>query len=134
MDADDGVEVLLRHREDHLVAEDAGVVDDDVELAEGVDRLADDVLGPVEVGHVVVVGHRLAAPAADDVGHLLGRPLVRPFAGDRAAEVVDDDLGSLTGQLERLTPPDAVAGARDDGDLAVEDAHVPKPSCDPCGY
>ena len=41
-----------------------GVVHEDVEAAERVDRGADDVLGAVEVGDAVVVGDGLAAPAS----------------------------------------------------------------------
>ena len=44
-----------------LVAQDAGVVHEDVEAAERVDRGADDVLGAFEVGDAVVVGDGLAA-------------------------------------------------------------------------
>ena len=124
MHADDGVEVVLAHREDHAVAQDAGVVDDDVEPAEGLDRLVDDALCAVEVGDVVVVGHGLAPTAADDLGDLLGGPLVGPLAGDRAAQVVDDDLRAFCGELERLTPADTVPGPGDDRHLAVENPVV----------
>ena len=123
VDPDDSVEVVLGHREQHLVAQDARVVDEDVELPEGVDRLLDEVLGPVPVGHVVVVGDGLAAVALDDVGHLFGGTLVGALAPDRAPEVVDDDLGPLLGQQERFTPPDSVPSAGDDRDLAVQQTH-----------
>jgi hypothetical protein len=39
------------------------------------------------------------------------------------AEIVDDHLGAVTGQLERVTPADAVTGTGDDRDLAIEQAH-----------
>ena len=38
VDGDDGVPLLLGHVGEHAVAQDAGVVDDDVEVAERVDR------------------------------------------------------------------------------------------------
>ncbi len=41
VDLDDGVPLRLGHVREHAVAEDAGVVDEDVEAAEGVDRLLD---------------------------------------------------------------------------------------------
>src|SRR5262249_23301350 len=82
------------------------------------------VLGAVEVRDVVVVGDRLAAPALDDVDDLVGGALVGAFAGYRDAEVVDDDLRALVGQLDGLAPPDAVAGAGDDRDLAVQQPHL----------
>src|SRR5207245_1598117 len=97
--ADDRVEVVLCHREDHAVTQDAGVVDDDVERAVGLDGLVDDALGAVVVGDIVVVGDGLAPAAANELGDLLGRPLVGALAGDRAAQVVDDDLRALGGEL-----------------------------------
>ena len=118
-----GVEVTLGHGEEHGVAHDAGVVDEHVEVAELVDRLAHQVGRPGPVRHVVVVGGRLATSPADDVGDLLGGALVHPLAADRAPYVVDHDRGPLAGKLERLTPADAVAGAGDDRHLAVEQSH-----------
>ena len=47
VDPDDVVPVGLVHVEAHLVPEDAGVVDQDVELAPGVDGLATRVSAPV---------------------------------------------------------------------------------------
>ena len=78
--------------------------------------------GALEVGDAVVVGDGLAAAALDDVDDLVGGRLVGTLAGDRAAEVVDDDLGAVVGEHDRLAPPDAAAGTGDDRDLAVEHA------------
>ena len=47
VDPDDVVPVRLVHVEAHLVPQDAGVVDQDVELAEGVDGLLDQLLRPL---------------------------------------------------------------------------------------
>ena len=44
------------------------------------------------------------------------------LAGQRP-DVVDDDLGALAGQQERLLAPDASAGSGDDGHFAVEQSH-----------
>ena len=123
----DRVEVFGRHREHHLVAQDAGVVHEDVEAAERVERGADDVLGALEVGDAVVVGDRLAAALRDDVDYFVGGPLVGALAGDRTAEIVDDDLGAVVGELHRLAPADAVARPGDDRHLAVEHAHLRVP-------
>ena len=73
MDVDDGVEVLLAHVEDHAVAQDAGVVDHDVEFAEIVQRALDDALGGFEIADALETGDRFAAEAADFLDHLLGR-------------------------------------------------------------
>ena len=124
MHLDHGVELLLGHREDHLVAQDPGVVHEHVELAERVDRTLDDLPGALEVGHVVAVGDGLAAPALDDVDDLVRGRRVGALTGDRAAEVVDHDLGAVIGERDGLAAADTVAGSRDDGDLAVEHAHL----------
>ncbi len=50
---------------EHPVAQDAGVVDDDVEVAEGLDRRVDQPLGALPRRDVVAVGDRLAAHRLD---------------------------------------------------------------------
>ena len=75
--------------------------------------------------HAVAVGDGLAAHALDLVDHLLGRAEVAARAVDVAAEVVDDDLGAVGGQAERVLAPDAAAGAGHDGDTSFTQlAHV----------
>ena len=76
------------------------------------------------VGDVVVAGDGLAAHRRDLVDDLLGRRRVGAGAVGAAAEVVDDDLGALAGEQQRVLPADAPAGPGDDGDPAVELAHV----------
>jgi hypothetical protein len=44
-------------------------------------------------------------------------------SSQRAAEVVDDDLGSCAGERERVLAADAASGPGDDCDLAVERRH-----------
>ena len=73
---DDGVPLGLAHVGQHAVAQDAGVVDQHVEAAVGVDGLGDDALGAAPVADVVGVGHRLAAGGDDLVDDLL-RPVRR---------------------------------------------------------
>ena len=114
VDVDDVVPLLLRHRHEHAVAQDAGVVDQHVEVAEGVDRGADQRLAAVPARDVVVRRDGLAAGGADLLGGLL-RDL---------AEVVDDDLGALGREQARVLAPEAAAGAGDDRDPAVECPHA----------
>jgi hypothetical protein len=61
------------HVDEHAVAQDAGVVDEDVEVTERLDRRVDERLGTVPVGDVVAVGDGLPAEGADLLGDLLGR-------------------------------------------------------------
>ena len=117
VDVDDGVPLLLGHRHEHAVAQDAGVVDEHVEAPEGVDRRAHQRLAAGPAGDVVVRRDGFAAGGADLLGRLLGD----------VTEVVDDDLGALGGEEARVLATEAPAGARDDRDPAVECPHGAAP-------
>ena len=127
VDLDDGVPLVLGHREDHPVAQDAGVVDEHVEAAEQVDRLLHQRLGAVERRHVGVVGDRHAAGRGDLVDHRLGRPGVAAGAVARAAEVVHQHVGAVRGEQQRVLAADAPAGAGDDAHPSLTDpiSHEP---------
>jgi hypothetical protein len=114
VDGDDGVPRVFFHLEAHGVAQDPGVVDQDVEATQLLDGGAHDV-GPARPGGDVVAAGQALAPAGDDlVHHRLGR---------RPVHVVDHHRGALGGEEQRLAPPDAPAGAGDDGHLPVESTH-----------
>jgi hypothetical protein len=113
---DDGVPLLLAHVDEEAVAQDARVVHEDVQLAEGVQRRLHQPLGARPFGHVVGVGHGLAAEADDLVHHLLG--------GDGVG-VVDHDPGAFTGEEQRVLPAQAPACAGDDRHPAVQRSHGP---------
>src|SRR3546814_4205204 len=66
------------------------------------DGLGDHAPGGVVVGHVVVAGDSGAAPFADQLDGEVGCLLIGAVAGDRRAEVVDDDAGAMAGQLQRV--------------------------------
>ena len=70
---DDGVPLLFAHVGHHAVTQDAGVVDDGVQVTEGVDCGLDESLCASPRGDVVAVGDRLATHRLDLVHHLLGR-------------------------------------------------------------
>ena len=123
MHGDDRVPLVLFHVHEHPVAQDAGVVDEDVEPAERVDRVLDEAAGAGEVGDVLAVGDGLAARGLDLGDDLLRRRQVGALAGERAAEVVDDDLRAGRGERERVRAADAAPGAGDDRDLAREVRH-----------
>ena len=86
----------------------AGVVDEDVDLAEGVDRLLDDLVAGARLGQVAGHGDRLALDLA---GGLLG---------DVAVDVVDRHLRALGREQLGGRAPDAPRGAGDDRGLAIE--------------
>ena len=124
---DDGVEQLGGDVLERGVAQDAGVVHDDVDAAERVERALHDRRAALRRGDRVGVGHRFAA-GVDDLGHHeLGRGRRAARAVDRTAEVVHHDLGAAAGELERVAAAETTAGAGDDRDLSVVDAEDPWP-------
>lgn len=72
VDPDHRVPLTLRHGEDHAVAQDARVVDEDVEPAELGDRQLDEFGGLLEVGDIPGVGGGASARLADLGGDLFG--------------------------------------------------------------
>ena len=120
MDVEDRVPLVLRHVEDHPVAQDAGVVDQDVELAERVDGGFDDAFGAVEVGHALEVRDRFAAEGLDFVHDPLGRTGVRAGAVEAAAQVVHHDFGAVFRQQHRFFTSDSAAGTGHYGDSSIE--------------
>ena len=93
-----GFPLLVAHLLQHVVPGVAGVVDDDVDAAKGVERGFDKAVAKVGVGHAANAGHGLAT-AGHDIGHgLLGRGLVK---------VVDDNTCAFAGELERDFTADA---------------------------
>src|SRR5439155_6142369 len=101
-------------------AEDAGVVDEDVERAERVDGLRHDPLSADPRRDVVGVGNSLPAGGRDLVDHLLCRPRVCTGPVTGSADVVDDDLRTAVGEHQRVLTPDPPARARDDAHASVE--------------
>ena len=120
VDADHGVEVFLGHVEDRRVAQEAGVVDEDVEIAQGVERGLDHRLRVVPIGDVAEVRHGLAALLADLLHHRARGRFVAAAAVAARPEIVDDDARALARERQRLDAAEPVRGARDDRDLAFE--------------
>ena len=117
VDQIDQVPVLLAHLGEGLVAQDAGVVDDDVDTAEGIQRGLHDG-GPI--GHRIVVRDGLAASGLDLVDDDVGRAVAGTVARAAAAQVVDHDLGAARREEQRVGATQSVASARDDDDSVVE--------------
>ena len=116
MHVDDRVPFLLGHVGQHAVAQDAGVVDDDVQIAERLDRRVDQALRALPRRHTVAVGDCLAAHALDLLHDLLGRAEIAARTVDRGAHVVDHHVGAVGREAEGVFAPDAPAGAGHDGD------------------
>ena len=128
VDVDDRVPLVLGHVEAHLVAEDAGVVDEHVEPTEGLDRLVDERLGAGPVAAVVVVGDGLAAGVGDLVDDLLRRALCpRPRPSAAPPRSLTTTAAPSAREQQRLLATDAASRAGDDRDLAVEQTHAVTP-------
>ena len=101
-----------------LVAQNARVVDDDVDAAEVLDRRVDDRLTSFGGGDRIHVGDRAPAGRGDLVDHdLRGGPGTQTMHVD--AKVVDDHRRAA-GQFLGVGAAQAVPGSGDDGDLLVE--------------
>ena len=99
---------------------DAGVVDEDVELAEGVLGLGEEAGDVGGFGDVCLHGDGLAALGLDVGDDGVGAGL--------AAGVVDDDRGALGGEMLGDGGTDALGGACDHCDFACKIAHrIPFP-------
>ena len=129
VDGDHRVPLLLRHVHDHPVAEDAGVVDEDVDPAEVVDRLPTSCAAPTKSATFAPFASARPPFASISATTCCAGEVVA-LAGQRAAEVVDDDVRARLGEGQRVRPADAAPGAGDDRDLArehsacVENTHV----------
>jgi hypothetical protein len=100
VDAEDAVELLFGHVEHRLIpVRRAGVVDDDVEVAEPVERAAD------ERGHVAVAAHIAGAEERATAG---GADVPRHARPGHGVDLVDDDRRALLREALR----DALAKAR----------------------
>ena len=111
---EDGVPLFVGHLLDHRVPGVAGVVDDDVQAAEVVDRGGDEAFAEVGVGDAADAGYGLPARGLDRGDCFLG------WFG---VEVIDNDPRTLAGQLQRDLTPDPSAGAGDNGDLPIKSSH-----------
>ena len=119
----DSVEVCLGHGEKHLVADDAGIVHDDVEPAVLLHRPLDQGLGRLPVRDRAVVGDGLTAAADDLGGDRFGRRFLGLLAVQSRSEVVDHDRRAGRGKSEAVGAAEAPAAAGHDRDLAVEHSH-----------
>ena len=118
---EDEVEVLLAHVEQRLVAQDAGVVHQHVDVAVLVQRGPDQAVRAFARRDAVVIRGRLAARRFD-----VGDGLVSHLAALAAAmavrpEIVHHHLRAFVREGERVLAADAAAGSGDDRDLPLQE-------------
>ena len=127
-DIEGTLEVHVDHRIDHgrvhvverLVPQDAGVVDQHVDPAEGVQGGLHDPLAAFRGRHAVAVGRRDATHGGD----LLDHPVCGERRGTTAiqcgAGVVHQDAGPATSELEGMRAPEPATCPGDDGYTSVK--------------
>ena len=120
MDADDRLEVGDAHLVEDAVAQDARVVDDAVDAAEGVEGATDDALGSFGLADTVRARHRHPTRALDLPHDGLGGAYILALALGTAAEIIDHHLAALGRGEKGDLAADAAAGPCDDDDLALE--------------
>src|SRR6185312_7548226 len=112
--ANDGVPVGFAGVGQVAATDEASVVDQNVEAAEGVHRGLDEAACTVPVRDVVVIDDRFAASRGDLVDHLVGRA---------RSDVVYHHVGTFGGESQRVRAPDAAAGTCHYDHPAVDESH-----------
>ena len=131
MHTNDIVPLVLAHVEDHPLAQNPRDVDENVELAPGVERETDEILRLAVVGDVRVVGDGIAAPLFDEPHDLIGRLTAQAFSRHGRSVVRDDHRGALIGQQQGDATPDTTSSTGDDGGLTFQMLHVQSPLSSP---
>ena len=121
MRRNDIVPFLFGHPVDGVGAQNAGVVDHDVESPEGIECLLDHVLRARPARDAVAIRNRFAARFANFADDGACNARICTAATRRStAQIIDDDFRALLGQQHRFGAPDAAAGTRHDGDFSLE--------------
>ena len=111
VDVEHRLELLVGHLVGDAVPGVAGVVDDDVDGAEGVDRGGDELVGGAGLGQVAGVDGGFAVD------------LARGLLGDVGVEVVDQNLGALAGEQLGGRPADPPRRPGDDRRFPIKKSH-----------
>src|SRR3984957_102188 len=120
VDIDHRLPILGEHVVEHLVPQDAGGVEHDVQPAQFVARLLHHLEAIVELGDRAEIGDRFAAFGLDLVGHRLRRSLAAALARAADTGIDDDDLGAFPGHQFGDFRAHAARGAGANRDLPVE--------------
>jgi hypothetical protein len=112
---DHRIPLVLGHIRQHAVAQDAGIVDEDIEPAEGVDGLLDHGLRALPIAYIGRIGDSRAAGLLDGVHYGRGCSCIGARAIDAGADVVDHDLGAMGRKQEGVLASESSPGPRHDG-------------------
>ncbi|GGB41699.1 hypothetical protein GCM10011380_33980 [Sphingomonas metalli] len=115
MDVHHLAELRHRHLGEAFVAQDTGIVDEDVDPAPARQRRRNHGRNARLVGHRAGRDHRFAAALAD-LGHDGG--------GTVGRDVVDDEAGALSGEEQGVRATQSGAGAGDDRNTVLKGLHA----------
>jgi len=130
MHVDDVRPIRPTHAVEDTVAQDAGVVDQDVDAAKGIERGLNNPFRVLRLGDGQRRNHRLAAGGLDLLHHRLRRASVGAGTVEVRADVVDDHARAFRRQQHRNAATDAAPRAGDDRNFTRNNAlgcHVPHP-------
>jgi hypothetical protein len=122
---DDRVPLLLGHVEDHAVAEDAGVVHDDVDASERLHSGVDNALAARHRRDGIVVRDGLAPRRADLRHDVVGRRARAATPRLAPAVVVHDHTRPVLREQQRDLPPDPARRAGDHDRLVLQHHRAP---------
>ncbi len=128
VDIDHRLPILREHVVEHLVPEDAGGVEDDMDAAEDIARLLHHLEAIVEITDRAEIGDRFAARGLDLVSHRLCRGLAAALAGAADAGIDDDDLRALFGHQLGDFRADPARRTGADRHAPIEHAHLQRSS------
>ena len=124
------LEVVQLHLGEGLVAQNAGVVDQDVHPAPSRHGIVHHALGAGPIAHRPAVGDGLPAGRLDFPNNAFGGLGTAAGAVHGPTEVIDHHLAAPLGQLQRMAAAKPPAGAGDDGDSSVKRiGHVGQSPC-----
>ena len=120
MHVHDKLEIFHRHFVKAFVAQYAGIVDENVDMAPFGDRVGDHFLNRRHVGDAATSGHGFAAFGFDFGNHLFGDRGGATGAIAGSAKIVDDDLDAASRQFLGMLATQTSTSAGDDGNAVVK--------------
>ena len=113
-------EIIMAHLHKSLVAQDTGVVDEDVDPAPALLDDGDHLVDRSGIGDAGAIGHGFATQGGDFIDHELCRRQRTARTVARAAEVINHDFGTAPGQIKRISAAKATTGPGNDGDTIIK--------------
>src|SRR5687767_13981120 len=122
MDVDDRFEIFLRDLFERSVANVAGVVNQDVDAAEVIERTLNDRLAALRCRDGFGASDGFTASLLDFANHFFGGTRIGAVTFDADTGIVHDDLRAGSTEEQGIFTPQSSAGAGDYGLTAVESA------------